>query len=295
MPGQRRPTPAEKKAYDLDNTQYMWTEEQLKEFQEELNKKASEAAAALRATQAYKDWEKALDDEQKVNNDPNATAEDKKAAQKAAEDAYNKMINSPEGQEHLWRQKRAQEGPLPYSGKKVSRTDPNAVSACEELSEFVARCNDNGWKRQDCQSFLQRMKGCADPAVTDPLPDNDETCRLPAADPEAARRAAVLACQKVTRPVPGVDPCSPMAVDAQVYTFALGRGKPCSDPAAITDPEQCVPTMSLATFGRTLTQRDLDALRKKAGGPVIFLPRLGPAPSPPNPGGPTPDPPKPPR
>jgi hypothetical protein len=291
-PGTRRPTAEERRFYKLGGGQYMYTDAERKRMADERAGATAESMDQLNKTDEFKEWQKALENADKVANDPKASDEAKKAAQEAVDNARKKMEGTREHQEAEKNLEKLNNIPV-HTPPLTSRTDPNAQSACQDLAVFLAECNDNGWKRQDCQLFLQRLGRCGDPLVTDPRPDAAlGGCRLPAVDPETARRAAVLACQKVTRPVPGTDPCIPMNVDAQLHTYALGHGKACSDPRAITDPEQCTPTVTLATFGRTLTQGDLDELRRKAGGPVIFLP--GQTPGDPRPGGgPSPDPSKP--
>ena len=288
----RRPTPAEKKYYDLDDTQKMYTEEARQRMLEERQAKLSETGKALRATEEYKAMLAAWDAQDKVDADPNSTPEQKAEAQKKVDEAEKKLWETKEGRDHQRANEKATNVPV-ATPPLVSRTDPNAYDACEEMLRFISECNDNGWKRPDCQLFLARLKGCGDPRVTDPRPEAGEAepsegggCGLPAVDPEEVERVATLACQKVTRPVPGEEPCGPLKLEGRLHRFALGRrGPPCGNPLAITDPDQCTPGITVVKFGRTLSQSDLDKFRSKFGGPVIYLPKSG-GPSP----GPGPDP-----
>ena len=177
-----------------------------------------------------------------MEKDPNATQAQKDAAEEAARKASEAARKTPEGKALTEAEKAQNNIPVHTGGAEVSNPDPQAPQACREMQSFLAGCNDSGWKTGGCQLFLAKLQGCADPRITNPGPEDDATCGLPAVDPEEAKRVSVLMCQMATRPAPDEDPCAPLPLEGELYRYRYGaKGPPCGDPRARTGEDQCLP------------------------------------------------------
>jgi hypothetical protein len=178
--------------------------------------------------------------------------------------------------------------PKPSNGNDQQRTQTE--SACQQIAEFVAKCNGNGWKTPECKRVIDRATACGDPMVTDPIPAAAEEktgqtrCSHPKADPETVKKAWVVHCNSRIRPEPGADPCTPLQIEGTVHTFLLqpivmgeNENKACGDPRALIDPAKCIPSVTLTEFGERDMEKIIAEIYNKAGGPVFMVPqpRLG--------------------
>ena len=160
--------------------------------------------------------------------------------------------------------------------------DPNAQGFCEEAAAKTAECNRDGWDRGSCKDLLDKMNGCSDRTFTTPLPDGPDGVNCDdessgsglGADLEAASEAIVLACQSVTNPAPGEDPCveADGELDIAQFTFGGKGAEPCGDPKALTGEEQCLGQISFMTLERDAFDVLADAA-DKIGGPVLIVPK----------------------
>jgi hypothetical protein len=187
--------------------------------------------------------------------------------------------------------------PSPYEPKKPAGTSPpgdwvppddntgvarpatEGQSLCQAVSEFVGECNRDGWRTPECETFIDKMKGCLDRTVSDPA-DPAEPCGIPPVDPETAREVVLLHCWAVRRPVPGEDPCTD-TIKGQAFEYFLRTGArgvgldPCKNPYVRTTGEDCYPTFTLVKFGESNVRDLIRWGLEKFGGPVFIIP-VGP-------------------
>jgi len=244
--------------------------------------------------EAYKVAWNALDEAEskafaagKAADDDPGNAKKRAEAKQAAAEAQTASDAAREAERALqkWRPTVAKAGDFPASagGTAVVSTMPGYVTACEEANLFIAECNANGWRSFECQQLLGTMKGCADKTIAHP--SDDGTCGLEAVDPNTVKHVVAVACESRVHPMPGVDPCTPIAVDgiSQRYFWDAAAKKGCfeGNPKAMVDPEGpgCRGTFTITTFG----EADIDAIvslgQTKFGGPIFIIP-VGPPPNP---------------
>ncbi|WP_018611881.1 hypothetical protein [Segetibacter koreensis] len=170
------------------------------------------------------------------------------------------------------------------NGTGLAKIDPDAQNACNTVNEFVAQCNQNGWRDPVCRLYLKRMEKCGDPLVTDPIPDGEVNCKMPAMDEKTIKRVVFVMCQKYKKPVPGEEPCRDFAVQGTLYKYYLRPPKagenatPCNDPLALTTEAQCTPNITVAVFGKKDIKKIIEEGRRKLGGPIFVMPLVGPSP-----------------
>jgi hypothetical protein len=208
-------------------------------------------------------------------------------------DAVNKFFDATVAKMDAWlavdKAETAAIGLTSQNDKK--RVVPGMESSCQQIAEFVYKCNVNGWRTPECKKALDRITSCGDPMVTDPIPTagvgaGTGGCNVPAADPGTVKKAWVVHCDSRIKPLPGVDPCAPLQVEGTIHTFVLhsGGGKPCGDPRALTEANQCTGSITLTEFGERDIQKIAEELAKKTHGPVFIVPQPGPRDDP-HPGG----------
>lgn len=162
------------------------------------------------------------------------------------------------------------------------KTDPAAENVCNTVAQFIAECNQVGWRSQKCQLFLKKMDKCGDPMVTDPTPEGEVSCNNPVVDPKKVEKVVLLVCNKYIKPAPGQDPCMQMEVEGTLHRYFIRKpsqgvdATPCGDPLAMTSESQCTPTFTLAVFGKKDLQTVINEGRRKLGGPIFVLPVVGP-------------------
>lgn len=221
-----------------------------------------------------------------AHDDPGNAKKQAEAKQAAAElQTASDAAREAERALQKWRPTVAKAGdfPEPAGGTAVASTMPGYVTACQEASLFIAECNANGWRSFECQQLLDKMKGCADKTIA--YPSDDGTCGLEAVDPNTVKHVVAVACESRVHPMPGVDPCTPIAVDgiSQSYFWDAAARRGCfeGNPKAMVDPEGpgCGGTFTITTFG----EADIDAIvslgQTKFGGPIFIIP-VGPPPNP---------------
>jgi hypothetical protein len=172
-----------------------------------------------------------------------------------------------------------------YTVFSSSRTAPGTLSTCEQVASFLDQCNSQNWRGPDCETFLNRVKKCADPSLirTD---GGEGVCGFPPVKPEDAEHALVVACDPGRKlPVPGQDPCQKV-IDGPKVTEYFGRNgfrRPapgCGDPNSRVEPEACTGTFRIIDFGVPDLQQLADWGKKHLGGPLILITVKNPEPNP---------------
>ncbi len=166
---------------------------------------------------------------------------------------------------------------------------PEGVSACEKIAAFIAECATNEWKSGGCRKFQDRMNECADPTISYPNPESEQTCGVPKVSSDDVKRVTFVVCSEKIHTVPGEEPCKPLAIEGEALRYWLigAPGVPaCEDPRAMADPDQpCGRTITLVRAPRADLQAMILDAHEKLGGPLYILPTNPPAP---RPGGPDP-------
>jgi hypothetical protein len=166
----------------------------------------------------------------------------------------------------------------------TARTNPDAENVCFQVAEFIGQCNRDGWGSPQCSEFMDRMKGCGDPRVTDPA-DPDRECGLPAVDPDKVKEVVMVLCTSRKLFVEGENPCGRVGPAGKALTYQY-RPKQregvidCNDPRARFTGDSCLPTFTLASFGETDIRELLKEGFEKFGGPVFIIPLPSPEPNP---------------
>ena len=172
--------------------------------------------------------------------------------------------------------------PLPDpEAPQYADVSSDAVSACENLTVFIHDCSLSGWKTSPCQMFLENLKGCGDPTITDPSPDEERPCMSKPIGRAEAKEVAFQICSKDKMPVgPDADVCSGVLGTGIAYQFGYGKRGPnspiCSNPFAYTTAESCTGSFSVIVG----TQRDAESIiaeaNRRLGGPIFIVPAPSP-------------------
>jgi hypothetical protein len=243
--------------------------------------------AEARATKEYQDL---VAKQTKELQAQGKKAEDweKDPAMKAAREAAAKKVDDTS--------KKANEDPNAEVKGGISRPSAEG-SACEMAlrgaREFLRECNRSGWKSNECQTLLAKMKGCPEPAYIYVDPDSGYACGVKA-DMETLLEAWRQQCEKLKRPNPGgPNPCDPPRVEGNgrmLVERENGGTDICKSLVAHIDPEspECAGTVTVQRFGEPNISELLVFGLNKLGGPTFVIP-VGPGDTPPFPG-PKPDP-----
>jgi len=265
--------------------------------QRELDRlREAEAAAERAEAAALAKYQAAAD----RNKQTPADSPDKPETEKAAQDAWTEYGKAA-GDEMTAEQERKQiEDAINdpnglFTVPNVATPAPDTRSTCEDVADFLDQCNSQNWRGSECERFLAGMRKCGDPRRQ--RTDGESTsCGLPAVSSEEAERAFLIACDAGRkRPVPGEDPCRVVLQNLKVteYYGAAGFRKPgpgCGDPKSLVEPEACVGTFRIVTFGVPDLQQIANLARTKFGGPLILITVRNPDPAPNPKPGPSPDP-----
>lgn len=174
--------------------------------------------------------------------------------------------------------------PTPDPDEAVARPAPDSESLCQQVAEFVGACNADGWRSPDCMKFMDKMKGCLDRTVADPV-NPGEPCSIPMVDPERVQEVMMLRCWAVRHPVPGEDPCTD-TIKGLAFTYFFRTGTPgenfdpCNNPYVRETGEDCYPTFTLVEFGEPDIRELIKNGYAKFGGPVFIIPKGPPEPDP---------------
>jgi hypothetical protein len=160
------------------------------------------------------------------------------------------------------------------------RTAQDTDDPCAEMAHQFAECNAKEWRTDQCQQLRNSFINPHCDA-TAALTAEGTPCAVPGdPDPQALLAAAVDECHKLVRGTEGTDPCQPPAFDEW-----QGGGTPnlCSDPAALTREDQCLPGwFPPEDLDRVVHAQQVAVLaaitRKYGGHSVVVVPPSGPGP-----------------
>ena len=305
----RKPEDWEREAYGLDETQSMYTDQEMQRrmAEYELNKPELEldvidAYWDAQQTKEYKAWKAADVEAQKA---PLGSKERLDAYWKA-DKLHQEYLATPERMK-ADEADRAAKPPAPFTRPLHSMIDPNAPDPCAAAAQLAAdirQCAASEWLGGFCTMLDAQLRHCSDPQITDPAPDQDG-CRPESGSREATRAeleaAALSACESLVHYGPdGQSPCAPYVgtgapvIDRNsrlyIYTCLLmgvctAQELACSSPITMPNPnsENCSGHATLLSIGPDLDEIIAEGI-ERLGGPGWTPPASGSWPSGPRPG-----------